>query len=76
MTDQAVSRARYGTAALPDGDRETLNLSIDTAALDRLRGPAAPESRQRGPRVATDAPVAQRVATVPAFVADVGSDAW
>ncbi|MCZ7531257.1 MAG: hypothetical protein M5U31_13535 [Acidimicrobiia bacterium] len=69
-------RDAHDDRALPDGDRETLNLSFDTAALDRLRRPAAPQPQQRGPRVATDASVAQRVGTVPAFVADVGSDAW
>ncbi|MEZ5169488.1 MAG: hypothetical protein R3A49_01920 [Acidimicrobiia bacterium] len=65
-----------GACAPPDGDRETLHQSFDTAALDRLRAPAPASSARRGPRVAPDAPVASRVAVLPCFVADPASDAW
>lgn len=66
----------HGAGVPPDGDRETLHQSFDTAALDRLRLPAQHDSGRRAPRVAPDAPVASRVAVLPRFWADPASDAW
>lgn len=69
-------RRTHGAGVPPDGDRETLHQSFDVAALDRLRSPAPEDPGRRGPRVASDAPVASRVGLLPAFVADPASDAW
>lgn len=75
-TTMTTSRPIHRTGAPPDGDRETLHQSFDTAALDRLRSPAPKDSGRRGPRVASDAPVASRVGLLPTFVADPASEAW